>query len=52
VTGGNPIAVCSSRYSPRQLPLALGITAPQSQALADALTGSQTHRQARRPGSA
>ncbi|MFI8392915.1 hypothetical protein [Streptomyces sp. NPDC085540] len=34
-----PIAVCSSPYSPRQVPLALGITPEQAQALAAALSG-------------
>lgn len=43
VTDDNPIAVCSSRHSPRRIPLALGITMNQSQALADALTGSTAH---------
>lgn len=36
-TADNPIAVCSSPYSPRQVPLALGITPDQAQALATAL---------------
>ncbi|MER7929153.1 MULTISPECIES: hypothetical protein [unclassified Streptomyces] len=36
-TGDNPIAVCSSPYSPRQVPLALGITQDQARALATAL---------------
>ncbi|KUN07166.1 hypothetical protein AQI95_11505 [Streptomyces yokosukanensis] len=39
VTTDSPIAVCSSSYSPRQIPLALGITPSQAQALADALNG-------------
>ncbi|MFE7708564.1 hypothetical protein ACFU6I_22835 [Streptomyces sp. NPDC057486] len=39
VTADNPIAVCSSSYSPRHIPLALGITPSQAQALADALNG-------------
>ncbi|MFF4034352.1 hypothetical protein ACFYZ2_32170 [Streptomyces sviceus] len=37
-TGDNPIAVCSSPYSPRQVPLALGITQDQARALATALS--------------
>ncbi|MFF3085538.1 hypothetical protein ACFVRB_10875 [Streptomyces nojiriensis] len=37
VTGDSPIAVCSSPYSPRRVPLALGITPDQTQALAAAL---------------
>ncbi|GAA2646685.1 hypothetical protein GCM10010425_65500 [Streptomyces spororaveus] len=37
-TGDSPIAVCSSPYSPRQVPLALGITPDQAQALATALS--------------
>ncbi|MFI2370123.1 hypothetical protein [Streptomyces sp. NPDC018833] len=37
VKGDNPVAVCSSQYSPRQVPLALGITPDQAQALANAL---------------
>lgn len=36
-TSDSPIPVCSSPSSPRRIPLALGITAEQSQALADAL---------------
>ncbi|MFI2207052.1 hypothetical protein ACH47Z_41440 [Streptomyces sp. NPDC020192] len=39
VAGDNPVPVCSSRYSPRQVPIALGITLNQAQALADALRG-------------
>jgi hypothetical protein len=39
VTADSPIAVCSSPYSPRRVPLALGITPSQAQALADALNG-------------
>jgi hypothetical protein len=39
VTTDSPIAVCSSPYSPRHIPLALGITPSQAQALADALNG-------------
>ncbi|MER7582299.1 hypothetical protein [Kitasatospora sp. NPDC097691] len=39
VAGDNPVAVCSARYSPRQVPIALGITREQAQALADALRG-------------
>lgn len=35
----NPVPVCSSQYSPRQVPIALGITLNQAQALADALRG-------------
>ncbi|MFJ8565665.1 hypothetical protein [Streptomyces sp. NPDC093514] len=38
-TDDNPIAVCSSAYSPRQVPLALGITPDQAEALASALSG-------------
>ncbi len=37
---GNPIPVCSSRGSARQVPIALGITAEAAGALADALTGA------------
>lgn len=37
VREGSPIPVCSSGYSPRQVPLALGITAEQANALAAAL---------------
>ncbi|MFB6561661.1 hypothetical protein ACFCYH_22725 [Streptomyces sp. NPDC056400] len=37
VTGDHPIAVCSSPYSPRRVPLALGITPDQARALATAL---------------
>ncbi|MER7757914.1 hypothetical protein [Kitasatospora sp. NPDC097643] len=37
VTDDSPLAVCSSEYSPRQIPLALGITAEHARALADAL---------------
>ncbi|MFF2785520.1 hypothetical protein ACFVT6_01865 [Streptomyces sp. NPDC058049] len=40
--GDNPIAVCPSPYSPRRVPLALGITPAQSRALAAAL-GSRVH---------
>ncbi|MER5177138.1 hypothetical protein ABT009_01950 [Streptomyces sp. NPDC002896] len=39
VTTDSPIAVCASSYSPRHIPLALGITPSQAQALADALNG-------------
>ncbi|MFE0384321.1 hypothetical protein ACFW1F_09575 [Streptomyces bungoensis] len=39
VTTDSPLAVCSSSYSPRHIPLALGITPSQAQALADALNG-------------
>ncbi|MFJ9893851.1 hypothetical protein ACIQPR_11035 [Streptomyces sp. NPDC091280] len=39
VTEDSPIAVCSSRFSPRHVPLALGITPHRAQALADALDG-------------
>ncbi|SEE22894.1 hypothetical protein SAMN05216489_05918 [Streptomyces sp. 3213] len=39
VTADSPIAVCSTPYSPRHIPLALGITPRQARALADALTG-------------
>ncbi|MGW2250071.1 hypothetical protein ACWCXH_07715 [Kitasatospora sp. NPDC001660] len=41
VADGSPIAVCSSGYSPRQIPLALGITAEQADALAAALVQNQ-----------
>jgi hypothetical protein len=34
----SPVPVCSSNYSPRRIPLALGITPDQAQALAAALT--------------
>jgi hypothetical protein len=37
VTADSPIAVCSSPYSPRRIPLALGIAPSQAQALADAM---------------
>ncbi|MEE1782916.1 hypothetical protein PUR71_08300 [Streptomyces sp. SP17BM10] len=37
VREGSPIPVCSSDHSPRQVPLALGITAEQTDALAAAL---------------
>ncbi|MFE5587893.1 hypothetical protein [Kitasatospora sp. NPDC056531] len=40
VTTGSPIPVCSSDYSPRQIPLALGITEEQAHVLAEALAGS------------
>lgn len=43
VAEGNPVPVCSSRYSPRQVPIALGITLNQAQALADALRGDGRH---------
>lgn len=36
-TDANPIPVCSTPYSPRRVPLALGITPDQAQALATAL---------------
>ncbi|MGW3044830.1 hypothetical protein ACWC9T_33405 [Kitasatospora sp. NPDC001159] len=39
VTADSPIPVCSSDYSPRQIPLALGITEEQARVLAEALTG-------------
>ncbi|MFF4446138.1 hypothetical protein [Streptomyces sp. NPDC001502] len=48
--GDNPIAVCPSPYSPRRVPLALGITPDQSQALATAL-GSRVHEVADYPAS-
>lgn len=41
VTADSPIAVCSSSYSPRQIPLALGIAPSQAQVLADALNGRE-----------
>jgi hypothetical protein len=54
VIGDNPVPVCSSRYSPRQVPIALGITLDQAQALADALRGDGQHNDnadaSRRPG--
>ncbi|WP_406076240.1 hypothetical protein [Streptomyces virginiae] len=37
VTDANPIPVCSAPYSPRRVPLALGITPDQAHALAAAL---------------
>ncbi|MEU0434186.1 hypothetical protein ABZ153_21575 [Streptomyces sp. NPDC006290] len=40
VTDDSPIAVCSAPYSARRVPIALGITSEQTQALADALSGS------------
>ncbi|MER7821316.1 hypothetical protein ABTX85_01875 [Streptomyces sp. NPDC096097] len=40
-TEADPIAVCSSAYSPRRVPLALGITPEQAQALATALGGTR-----------
>ncbi|MGW3263798.1 hypothetical protein [Streptomyces sp. NPDC001056] len=39
VGAGGPVPVCSSSFSPRRVPLALGITPPQARALADALGG-------------
>lgn len=39
VTDESPVAVCESQYSPRQIPLALGISAEQAEALASALRG-------------
>lgn len=42
VTGDSPVPVCSSRYSPRQVPIALGITPNQAQALVAALRGDQS----------
>ncbi|MET8871245.1 hypothetical protein [Nocardia sp. NPDC004604] len=39
VAGDNPVPICSSHYSPRQIPIALGITPNQAQALAEALRG-------------
>ncbi|WP_250399508.1 hypothetical protein [Streptomyces cellostaticus] len=39
VSEDSPIAVCSSPWSPRRVPLALGIPPSRAQALADALTG-------------
>ncbi|MDH6143826.1 MULTISPECIES: hypothetical protein [Kitasatospora] len=38
VTPESPIRVCDSDYSPRRIPLALGITPAQAQALAEALS--------------
>ncbi|MFJ6050872.1 hypothetical protein [Streptomyces sp. NPDC092307] len=40
-TEADPIAVCSSPYSPRRVPLALGITPEQARALATALGGTR-----------
>ncbi|GGV22424.1 hypothetical protein GCM10010260_73420 [Streptomyces filipinensis] len=37
VTADSPIVICSSPYSPRHIPLALGITSSQAHFLADAL---------------
>lgn len=34
---GSPLALCDGQYSPRTVPAALGITADQERALADAL---------------
>lgn len=39
VAEDSPVPVCSSRHSPRQVPIALGITPDQAQALAAALRG-------------
>ncbi|MFI9366589.1 hypothetical protein ACIG5E_36900 [Kitasatospora sp. NPDC053057] len=39
LTPDSPIPVCSSHYSPRQIPLALGITEEQARTLAEALSG-------------
>ncbi|MCX4745665.1 hypothetical protein OG455_09040 [Kitasatospora sp. NBC_01287] len=39
VSEAGPVPVCSSRHSPRQVPLALGIALDQAQSLADALRG-------------
>jgi hypothetical protein len=36
----NPVPVCSWHNSPRQVPIALGISPDQAQALADALRGA------------
>ncbi|MGZ9934056.1 hypothetical protein ACXNSR_29740 [Streptomyces sp. NC-S4] len=41
VTDDSPIAVCSSPYSPRRVPLALGISPDRALALAAALGGHQ-----------
>ncbi|WP_228989567.1 hypothetical protein [Streptomyces sp. DH8] len=38
---GSPVAVCSAPYSPRRVPLALGITPDQAEALAAVLGGSR-----------
>jgi hypothetical protein len=40
VAADSPIPVCSSDYSPRRIPLALGITEEQAHVLAEALAGS------------
>ncbi|MQY22132.1 hypothetical protein [Nocardia macrotermitis] len=42
VAEDNPVPICTSRYSPRQVPIALGISRTQAQALADALRGETT----------
>ncbi|MFJ9777025.1 hypothetical protein ACIRVF_38320 [Kitasatospora sp. NPDC101157] len=39
LTPDSPIPICSSDYSPRQIPLALGITEAQARTLAEALRG-------------
>ncbi|MET8707933.1 hypothetical protein [Streptomyces californicus] len=39
VADGSPVAVCSSPYSPRRVPLALGISADRAEALAAVLGG-------------
>ncbi|MFI9318688.1 hypothetical protein ACIGXI_02710 [Kitasatospora aureofaciens] len=39
LTSDSPIPICSSNYSPRQVPLALGITEEQTRTLATALSG-------------
>lgn len=38
-TDESPVPVCESKYSPRQIPLALGISRDQAEALASALRG-------------
>ena len=43
VTDESPIPVCTSQYSPRQIPLALGISPDQAEALASALRGEPVH---------
>lgn len=39
ITDESPVPVCESKYSPRQIPLALGISSEQAEALASALRG-------------
>ncbi|MFG2131151.1 hypothetical protein ACGFNV_25490 [Streptomyces sp. NPDC048751] len=44
----SPLAVCDGGYSPRRVPLGLGITAEQERALAEALTGGRSGQPADR----